>query len=96
MNKYLVTARFDWNEETMQLIPDHRRYINSLIEDLVLEHYVVSIEVQQLWITINASNKAEVTRLLSKSPFFPYWTYEINELIVWDGQNYRLPAIQLN
>ena len=96
MNKYLVTIWFQWNEETMQLIPGHRRYINSLIEEQVLEHYIVSIEAQRLWITINADTKEDVIRLLSQSPFFPYWKYEISELIVWDGQNYRLPAIQLN
>ncbi len=96
MKKYQVTIRFEWNEETMQLIPEHRRYINSLIENLILEHYVVSMEAQRLWITINAGSKEEVISILSQSPFSPYWKYDICELIVWDGLNYRLPVIQLN
>jgi hypothetical protein len=96
MNKYIVTIQFQWNEETMTIIPEHREYINTLIDDQVIEHYVVSMEKQTTWITINAENKTEVKKILSKSPFFKYWTIEINELIVWDGQSYRLPAVQLN
>jgi hypothetical protein len=96
MNKYLVTIHFEWNEETMRIIPGHRAYINELIEQQVLEHYAVSMETQSLWITINAESKTEVRKLLSSSPFFPFWTLEISELIIWDGQNYRLPVMQLN
>jgi hypothetical protein len=96
MNKYQVTIHFEWNEETMKIISEHREYINSLIEDLVIEHYAVSMETQTTWITINAESKTEVRNLLSKSPFYKYWTLEINELIIWDGQTYRLPAVQLN
>ena len=96
MNKYLVTIQFEWNESTMDLIPEHRKYINMLIEEQVLEHYAVSMEAQKLWITINANSKKEVEQLLSRSPFYQYWTLEIHELIVWDGQNYRLPVMQLN
>jgi len=96
MNKYLVTITFKWNEDAMTIIPKHREYINKLIDDVVIEHYVVSMESQTIWVTINASNKTEVRKVLSKSPFYKYWKIEINELIIWDGQNYRLPVLQLN
>ncbi len=96
MKKYLVTIQYEWNEETMQLLPDHRTYINGLIEDLVIENYAVSMEVQTAWITINAHSKKEVHDVLSGSPFYKFWTLDIFELIVWDGQSYRLPAVQLN
>lgn len=96
MKKYLVTVRFEWNDEMMNIIPQHREHINAMIEDLVIEHYVVSMEIQMVWITINAKNKTEVRKLLSPSPFYKYWKLQINELMVWDGQNYRLPAVQLN
>jgi|SRR5688572_10999549 len=96
MNKYLVTIAFKWNEDAMNIIPKHREYINRLIDDQVIEHYVVSMEIQTVWVTINASSKTEVRKVLSKSPFYKYWKLEINELIIWDGQNYRLPVVQLN
>ncbi|HEX2608047.1 MAG TPA: hypothetical protein VHK91_11740 [Flavisolibacter sp.] len=96
MNKYLVTIQFDWNDEAMQIIPDHRTYINSLIEDQIIEHYAVSMEIQTIWITLNAESKKEVDELLAVSAFYSYWTYDVHELIIWDGQNYRLPVVQLN
>lgn len=96
MKKYLITVHFTWNEESAGLIPEHRKHINALIEKGKLEHYAVSMEVQTIWITVNAQSKAAAKKLLSPSPFYPFWKIEINELMVWDGQNYRLPVVQLN
>jgi hypothetical protein len=96
MNKYLVIVEFVWNEETMKIISEHRQYINSLIDEQVIEHYAVSMEIQTVWITMNAKNKTEVKKILSKSPFHKFWKLIVHELIIWDGQNYRLPAVQLN
>ena len=31
-----------------------------------------------------------------KSPLYKYWTYNIEELFVYDSQQYRLPKLQLN
>ncbi len=96
MKKYLITATFQWNDEMMQLVPEHREHINTLIDDQVIDHYVVSMEIQTVWITINAKTKQEAKKLLSPSPFYKHWKLQVHELMVWDGQNYRLPAVQLN
>jgi hypothetical protein len=96
MKKYLITATFEWSEEMMQLIPEHRRHINALIDEQVIEHYVVSMEIQTAWITINAKTKREAKHHLSPSPLYKHWKMKVNELMVWDGQSYRLPAVQLN
>lgn len=84
------------DDNFMTLIPKHREYINTLIESGVIDHYVVTIESQHLWITMSANNKREVKKHLSLSPIFKYWTFKIEELVVVDGQLYRLPALQLN
>ena len=80
----------------MQHIPEHSEIINSLIDEQVIDHYVVSMEIQTAWITMNAKNKREIKTYLSPSPLYKYWKIEVHELMVWDGQNYRLPAVQLN
>jgi hypothetical protein len=54
------------------------------------------METQRAWVTLNAENKKEVKRLLEKSPLYKFWTIEIDELFVLDGQLYRLPAVQPN
>lgn len=80
----------------MDLIQEHRNLINQLIDDQVIEHYIVSMEIQTVWITLNAKTKKEAKGLLAPSPFYKHFKIIINELMVWDGQSYRLPAVQLN
>ena len=96
MKKYLLVAKFEWTEDMMQHIPAHREVINALIDEQVIDHYVVSMEIQTAWITMNAKTKREIKAYLSPSPLYQFWKIKIHELMVWDGQNYRLPAVQLN
>ena len=96
INKYQVTVHFEMDDEFMGFVPAHRLYVNSLIEKNIIDYYTVSMESQRSWIVINALNKKEVEHYLSKSPLFKYWTFEIDELFVYDGQSYRFPALQLN
>ena len=96
MQKFQVTIDFEMRDNFVDLIPPHRTYINYLINKEIIDQYVVSMETHQVWITINAANKREVEDYLRKSPLFAFWTYSIHELFVWDGQHYRLPAVQPN
>ncbi len=96
MKKYQAIISFDMDEGFMTLVPPHRTYINYLFNKGIIEHYSVSMESQQSWITVNANSKAEVEDLLLKSPLSKYWTFEIVELFVYDSQSNRLPAVQLN
>lgn len=95
-NKYQVTLHFEMDDEFMNLVPQHRTYINELIGKAVIDYYTVSMETQRCWIIINALTKKEAADYLKKSPLHKYWTVEIDELFVYDAQNYRLPALQLN
>jgi len=96
LNKYQVTIQFEMDDEFMSFVPPHRVYINNLIEKNVIDYYTVSMESQRSWMVFNATDKAEVEYYLSKSPLYKYWTVEIDEIFVYDGQSYRLPAVQLN
>ena len=96
MHQYQVTIKFEMNDDFMDLVPPHRTYINFLINKGTIEHYAVSIETQRSWITLIAENKAAVEKLLKKSPLYKFWTYEIDELFVLDGQHYRLPEVNPN
>lgn len=96
MNKYQVTIKFEMDDEFMSFVPEHRSYINKLIDKNIIEYYGVSMESLRSWIVINAVNKRSVQNYLTESPLFKYWTIEVDELFVYDGQTYRLPALQLN
>jgi hypothetical protein len=96
MAKYQITIHFEISEEFKDLIPPHRTYINYLINKGIIDHYAVSVESRRAWITVNGESKKEIIRILAKSPLHKYWTYEVDELYVLDGQHYRLPAVQPN
>lgn len=96
MKKYQATISFEMNDGFTDLIPPHRTYVNYLINKNVIDQYAVSMETQRVWITLNANTKKEVEKILKKSPLNKFWTYEIDELFVLDGQHYRLPAVQPN
>ena len=96
MKKYQAIIKFKIDEDFMTLVPPHRTYINYLINEGIIDMYAVSMESKTVWITINAKSKTEVDTLLIKSPLYKYWTYIIEELFVYDSQQYRLPKLQLN
>jgi muconolactone delta-isomerase len=96
LNKYQVTIQFNMDGDFMGNVPQHRMYIKDLIDEGVIDYYAVSMETHRTWMIVNATDKKAVERYLQKSPLFHYWTFEIDELFVYDGQTYRLPAVQLN
>jgi hypothetical protein len=96
MPKYQVTIRFEMSEAFMELVPEHRIYINSLINTGVIDHYAVSMETHRAWITLNAEDKKETAKILERSPLSKFWNFEIDELFVLDGQHYRLPEVNPN
>jgi muconolactone delta-isomerase len=96
LKRFIVTITFFMDEQFMALVPPHRTYINYLINKGIIESYSVSIESYRCWIMVISKNKDEVRKYLKKSPLFKYWTFEIDEIAVYDGQTYRMPALQMN
>jgi hypothetical protein len=96
MKTFLVNIKFALTDDFMSYVPEHRTYINMLINTNVIESYAVSMETQRSWIIINAETKDEVEKILIKSTLYQFWTYEIDELFVYDSQNFRLPKLELN
>lgn len=96
MKKFQAIIKFTIDEQFMSLINSHRLYINYLITKGIIDSYGVSMESQTCWITLNTDSKTEADGYISKAPLYKYWTYHIEELFVYDSQQYRMPALQLN
>ena len=96
MKKFQAIIHFEMDEQFMALVPPHRTYINYLINKNIIDSYAVSMESQTVWITINGETKTQIDQYLTKSPLYKYWTYQIEELFVYDGQIFRMPSVQLN
>jgi len=77
------------DDDFMNLIPPHRTYIDQLIDKEVIEHYAVSMESQQVWITLKAENKKAIEKLLSDRKItnmlvvvnFGFWKWEIGKFV---------------
>lgn len=96
MKKFQVSIRFEMDEAFMHDVPRHRTIVNKLIEDGIIDHYVVSMETMRSWITFTVASREDVENHLRRSPLYKYWEYDIHEIFVVDGQHYRLPALQYN
>jgi hypothetical protein len=96
MKTFVVNIKFNFPDDFMNYVPEHRTYINMLINTNIIESYAVSMETQRSWIIVNAETKDDVERILEKSTLYQFWTYEIDELFVYDSQNFRLPKLELN
>ncbi len=96
MKKFQAIIKFTIDEEFITLVPTHRTYINYLINKGIIDTYAVSMESQTCWIIFNTIDKEKTDQQIVKSPLYKYWTYEIEELFVYDSQHYRLPALQFN
>ena len=53
----MVTIRFSMDDEFMNNIPAHRRYINFLINNNTIDNYAVRMETLRSWIIFNATDK---------------------------------------
>ena len=96
MKTFQVSIKFSLPDNFMDYVPEHRTYINTLINTNVIESYAVSMETHRSWIIINAESKEEVRKIIMKSSLYKFWTFEIDELFVYDGQTFRLPKLELN
>jgi hypothetical protein len=97
MKKFQITISFTMDDDFMSYVPEHRTYINTLINKHVIDYYTVSLESFTCWILINAKSKNDAKNIVMKSVLSQYWHHVIvDELFVYDSSSYRLPDLVLN
>ena len=97
MNKYLITFYLlELDERFWQLIPEHREMVNDLMVKEVIETYAVNIERTKGWITLNAKDESEVTSIVDSFPISNYYTYDIDQLFIFDNALGLMPKMVLN
>ncbi|WP_139921483.1 hypothetical protein [Hymenobacter sp. DG01] len=99
MAKFVVTLRLPdfFDEDFLALIPRHRAFITSLIEENIVESYAISADRTRGWVTINGLNAATVKAVVEQFPLYRFFReVEIDELFVFDSAASRFPRISLN
>lgn len=97
MNKFLVTIYLgELDEAFWKLIPDHRERINELTLQNVIETYAVNLERTKGWIVMNANDDAGVIAQVEELPISDYFTYEIDQLFIFDNALAHFQKFVLN
>jgi hypothetical protein len=96
---YVVTVRLPdaFDEEFIALIPRHRAFINSLIEENIIVSYAISADRSRGWVTMHGPNAEAVRAVVEQFPLYRFLKQvEIDELFIFDSTASRLPKISLN
>jgi hypothetical protein len=99
MPTFVVSIRLPetFDEEFISLIPQHRAFINQLLNEKIVEAYAISSDRSRGWITINGDDAAAVQAVVEQFPLFPHLRgVEIDELFIFDSTASRFPHISLN
>lgn len=98
MRKFMIQMRLPspLSEEFYALVPEHRAYIDTLINDGIITLYAINEERTRGWTIVLAENAEEAMAVLEKSPIHAFLTCHVDELFIFDGETMRLPKVSLN
>ncbi len=78
------------------MLPEHRELINDLLLKETIETYGVNLERTKGWITMNAGDEADVINIIESFPIREYFTYEIDQLFVFENALALMPKMVMN
>ena len=98
MKKYMVQIYLPdfLGDDFYDLIPKHREFINLLIEKGNIVNYYINAERTRGWIEMNAKSVEEIKHFVSRFPIKKFIRYDINEIMIFDGEAFRFPKLVLN
>ena len=81
----------------INLIPQHRAFINQLFANKVVGIYAISSDQSWGWVTMNGDDAAVIQAVIKQFPLHPYLHgVEIDELFIFNSASSRFPPISLN
>lgn len=98
MTYYMVEVNLPnpFTEEFINLIPQQRAFINSLLEKGTVAAYSLSLSSSKLWVTFLCNSADEAEALLQQFPVIDFITYTIYDLAFHNTADIFMPAISLN
>ena len=97
MNKFLFTLFLtEIDDNFMQLIPQHRERVNELLVREVIETYAVNADRTRGWIVVNAETQEEAIEVIESFTIRDYFTYDLDQLFIYDNALGLMPKMVLN
>lgn len=97
MKKYIVTFYLPevLDLSFWKILPEHRKYINQLMDDDVILTYGVNAGRSKGWVVFSAATEEEVAMHIEDFPIHDMITYEIEELFIFDSM-IGVPRLVMN
>ncbi|MEP7266743.1 MAG: hypothetical protein ABI844_03880 [Saprospiraceae bacterium] len=97
MNSFIVNVDLFYLDELFwDLLPAHRKVVNDLLIEGVIEMYAISEDRSRGWIVFNAKNEKTVKNLMESFPIRNYFQYEIVSLFILNNSVSLWPKVHLN
>ncbi len=97
MGSYIINiqlARID--EQFWEILPAHRKIINDLLVEGVIEMYAISEDRSQGWMVIHAIDEDQARDIVDNLPIRDYFTYDLNALFILNNSVSLWPKVHLN
>jgi len=86
-----------FTEDFLNLIPRHRKFINNLLSEHIIESYAIGADRGRGWVFINAEDEEAVRSIVEQFPLYPYLQVaSIDKLFIFDSAAHQFPQISLN
>lgn len=97
MKKFIVTFYLPevLDLSFWKIIPEHRRFINKLMDNDVILTYGVNAERSKGWVVFSAVTEDAVKDYIEQFPIHDMITYEIEELFIFDSM-IGVPRLVMN
>ncbi len=98
LRQYMVEFKLPetLTEKFVELIPEQRAKINSLMDAGVIMCYTLNLERTRLWTIIVAKSENSVMDTLAQFPLIAFMKPEISELTFHHQSSLVMPSISLN
>jgi len=84
------------DEDFLSLIPEHRAYVDQLMNDGIITSYSLAKDKSTVWITFNSKNEKAVTKIIHSFPISFYIEFDIIELAFHNSATVFFPSLSLN
>ncbi|MFN0049284.1 MAG: hypothetical protein ACKVOU_09190 [Cytophagales bacterium] len=83
-------------EDFLALIPEHRVYIDQLMNDGIITSYSLALDRSTVWITFNSKSEKAVNKIINSFPISHFIEFDVLELAFHNSATVFFPSLSLN
>lgn len=98
MNQYMVDIELPSppTDEFIQLIPNQRAHVNTLMGEGKIASYSLSMDRSRLWVIVNAETSEAARGIIASFPVIAFIKFRMHELAFHNSVRILRPQFSLN